>query len=213
MFIRCVNGKSHLLEPVGLNDVDIKRAAITLSQAFQNNPLIEYFIPDKSQRKDALLRITKYMVRSGLLCGRLYASSDNLEGIAVCLPSDRSDLNLWQILRVKGVLVSIMKHVKVFRTLLSYESFASNLQDRLAPSKHWYLNIIGIDPQLQGKGHGGILLRSMFYQMDKEQIPCYLETHEEATVSMYRHYGFEVLETGVVPCSDVRYWAMLRNAQ
>ena len=53
----------------------------------------------------------------------------------------------------------------------------------------------------------------MFNQMDREQLPCYLETHEEASVSMYRHFGFEVVETGIVPRSAVRYWAMLRNAR
>lgn len=192
---------------------DIALAAVILSRAFQTNPLIEYFIPDKSRRKDALPEITKFMVLSGLVCGRLYAFSDNLEGIGVCLHSDRADLSLRQILRVKGVLLPIIKHVNVFRKLLSYESFASNLRGRLAPSKHWYLNIIGVDPQHQGKGYGGILLRSMFNHVDKEQLPCYLETHEEATVSMYRHYAFEVIETGLVPCSDVRYWAMLRDTQ
>lgn len=205
--------KSTLLDPVGLNEGDIARAALILSRAFQKNPLMEYFVPDKSRRIDVLPEIMKFVVRSGLVCGRIYTSSDNLEGIAVCLPSESSDLSLWQILRVKGVLLTIIKHGKVFGKLLSYESFSSKVRDRLAPSKHWYLNVIGIDPVHQGKGFGGILLRSMFNHVDKEQLPCYLETHEEATVSMYQHYGFEVVGTGAVPCSEVRYWAMLRNAQ
>ena len=205
--------KASLLEPVCLNEGDIERAAITLSQAFHSNPLIEYFIPDISKRKDVLPEITKYMVRRGLATGRVYASSDNLEGIAVCVPSERADLSLWQILRVKGVLLLLLKHAKVFWKLLSYESFATNIRNRLAPSKHWHLNIIGVDPQLQGKGHGSILLKSMLHQIDKEQLPCYLEVHEEKTVVMYRHYGFAVVGTGVLSGSDVRYWAMLRDVE
>ena len=207
------SGKSYLLDPVGLGKGDIGRAAATLSRAFQNNPLFEYFIPDKSRRKELLPVISKLVIRTGLLYGRVYANSCNFEGIAVCLPSERADLSSWQMLRVKGLLLSIMKLGKVFGKLRSYESFVSNSRDRLAPSRHWYLNIIGIDPEHQGKGYGSILLRSMFNHADSEQLPCYLETHEEATVSMYRHYGFEVLETGIVPRSAVRYWAMLRNAR
>ena len=75
------------------------------------------------------------------------------------------------------------------------------------------LQTVGVDPQFQGKGYAGKLLRSMFARIDEEGLPCYLETLDEANIQLYEHFGFTVVERSTVPETKLTNWAMLREAQ
>lgn len=87
------------------------------------------------------------------------------------------------------------------------------MHKRLAPFKHWFLQTIGVDPQFQRKGYAGKLLRPMFARMDKEGLPCYLETLDEQNIQLYEHFGFKVVEKATIPKTSLTSWAMLREVQ
>jgi len=84
---------------------------------------------------------------------------------------------------------------------------------RLAPFKHWFLQAIGVDPQFQGRGYAGRLLRQMLARIDEAGLPCYLETLEEQNVQLYEHFGFTVAEKSAIPETNLTNWAMLRKAR
>jgi len=87
----------------------------------------------------------------------------------------------------------------------------SRIHRRHAPSRYWLLHIIGVDPDFQGKGYAATLLRPMLARIDEEQLPCYLDTEDEKNVPLYQHYGFKILEEAIIPRTEVRLWAMLRE--
>jgi len=91
--------------------------------------------------------------------------------------------------------------------------YIDTVHKRLAPFEHWFLQTIGVDPQFKGKGYAGRLLRSMLARIDEEGLPCYLETLNEANVSLYEHFGFRVLEKSTIPGTNLTNWAMLREVQ
>jgi ribosomal protein S18 acetylase RimI-like enzyme len=82
---------------------------------------------------------------------------------------------------------------------------------RLAPFKHTYLQSLGVDPQFQGEGHAGKLLKHMLSRLDSTHMPCYLETAEEHNVRLYKHFGFRVVDESNVPGTSLTNWAMLRK--
>ena len=94
-----------------------------------------------------------------------------------------------------------------------FGEYIDAVHKRLAPFEHWFLQIIGIDPQFKGKGHAGRLLRAMFARIDEEGLPCYVETLNEANVPLYEHFGFRVLEKSTIPETKLTNWAMLREVQ
>ena len=51
----------------------------------------------------------------------------------------------------------------------------------------------------------------MLSNIDEEGLPCYLETEGEKNVSMYQHFGFEVVDEFVVPNTQDKLVAMLRQ--
>jgi len=76
---------------------------------------------------------------------------------------------------------------------------------------HWYLMVIGVDPMYQGRGYASALIKPTLAQIDREHLPCYLETNNERNVPIFEHYGFKVVEAGIIPGTNVSHWAMLRE--
>ena len=59
---------------------------------------------------------------------------------------------------------------------------------------HWYLAILGTDPDHQRRGHGDTLVRPMTDRADQQGVGCYLESSKESNVPYYRRFGFEVVD-------------------
>jgi GNAT superfamily N-acetyltransferase len=57
---------------------------------------------------------------------------------------------------------------------------------------HWYLAIIGSDPDVRGKGYGQVLMQSRLDRCDAEHAPAYLESSNPDNVPYYQRFGFEI---------------------
>jgi ribosomal protein S18 acetylase RimI-like enzyme len=87
-----------------------------------------------------------------------------------------------------------------------------DLHRRLVPYVHWYLQIIGVDPAYQGQGFSSRLLRPVLERIDRERMPCYLETNSGKNVAIYRRSGFELVSEDKMPGTELTVFAMLRKA-
>lgn len=194
-----------------LNKSHIKPAVEVLTRAFRNYSLLMYFFPDELERERIAPYFFHYILSYGVRHGEIYATSPNLEGVAVWLTSDNYPMTFWRSIRSVPLSIifglgraggSKMKHTG---------EYIDTVHKRLAPFKHWFLQTIGVAPQFQGKGYAGKLLRAMFTRIDEEGLPCYLETLDETNVRLYEHFGFKVIEKSVIPETKLTIWAMLRE--
>lgn len=80
---------------------------------------------------------------------------------------------------------------------------------RHVPSGHLFLEFIGVILELQGKVYAGILLTPMLAMIERQHMPCYLDTELEKDVTIYRCYGFRVVEGIKFPGTEIRSWGML----
>ena len=94
----------------------------------------------------------------------------------------------------------------------SYGRFVDNLHRKLVPYPHCYLQIIGVDPAHQGRGFSSRLLRPVLERIDRERMPCYLETNAGKNVAIYRRFGFEVVSEDKMPGMEMTTFAMLRKS-
>lgn len=85
-----------------------------------------------------------------------------------------------------------------------------SIHSEILSGRHIYLSTIGIDKEHRGKGLASVLMAPGLEMADREKLPCYLDTHNEQNIGLYRRYGFEVVHEGTIPGSDVRHWAMIR---
>jgi len=57
---------------------------------------------------------------------------------------------------------------------------------------HWYVSVLGVEPDLHGEGIGATLLASLFERVRASPAPIYLECDRPASVAFYRNHGFEI---------------------
>ena len=194
-----------------LTEVQAKPAAEMLACAFLDNPGLIYYYPDASERRGKSFHFLRWMICYGCLYGEAYATSPNLEGVAVWLPSEKVHMTAWRIVRSGGLSMMLKLGRKSASQVISAGNYMTSIHKRHAPFRHWYLYGLGVNPEHQGKGHASSLLKAMFVRIDKEGLPCYLETQNERNVPIYQHYGFKVVEESVIPGTEVTNWAMLRE--
>jgi len=186
---------------VRLNETHTEQAAEQLARAFRNYPTFVYVYPDAGERQSRLPHFFKSMVHKGLLQGEVYATTPAMEGVSVWLPP--------------GIPGGLSKVFEVDRE--AYERFAYygqcvyTVRQKHAPAQHWFLELIGVVPESQGRGNAGRLLRPMLDRIDREGLPCYLDTEIDDNVALYQHFGFKVVDDMIVPRTEVRSWGMLRE--
>ena len=75
----------------------------------------------------------------------------------------------------------------------------------------WYLEIIGVDPAVQGRGIGTALIQHGMERAQADGLPAFLETSVEGNVAYYERLGFRVVEEGDAPLGGPHVWFMRRD--
>jgi ribosomal protein S18 acetylase RimI-like enzyme len=194
-----------------LTKAQIKPAAEVLGRAFQDYPMSAYFMPDEAKRRKKQPAIYRMLVRSGIKYGEVYATSSKLEGAAVWFSSDSRRESFWGHFISGQFLALLMAGREVTKRQRVFGEYAAAVRQRHVPFRHWYLQLLGVDPAYQGKGYAGALLKPMLARADRERVSCFLETQLEKNVALYEHFGFRVVEEWLIPGSNVKSWAMVRG--
>jgi ribosomal protein S18 acetylase RimI-like enzyme len=117
----------------------------------------------------------------------------------------------WRILTSGAIWQAIRIGIKPLRKIHSCERYIAKKHEELMPGKHWYLVVLAVDPPHQGKGYASKLLNEMLSYIDKDGLPCYVETEGDNNVSMYKHFGFQVIDKFIIPKTTDEMVAMLRQ--
>ena len=194
-----------------LTKAQVKPAAEMLARAFHNYPLFRYYFPEELERKKITSYFLSLAIYSGIRYGEIYATSLNMEGVAIWLPSDNYPVNIWKL--VRSVPISVIFGFGRYGggRMRQLGEYVDVVHQRLSPFRHWFLQVIGVDPQFQGKGCAGKLLRPMLARIDEEGLSCYLETLDEHNVALYEHFNFTVIDKSTIPGTNLTNWAMLRE--
>ena len=199
-------------EIVPLKSSDFAIASEHLSAAFSQDPLISYFLPeDTAAKRRALRHLSRAFLNFAQSYGHIYTTAGEPKGVAIWLPpeaSQRTLSQLWQAV-TSGLIVSpLYMHWPRIMDFISLVNREVQLHDKFAPEPHWYLGMLGVSPNCQGQGIGGMLLQPVLEQADCAKMPCYLETTTPSAVRFYQRHGFEVVHQEMFAGHD--YWAMKR---
>ncbi len=200
---------------VALDKRHVKAAAAVLARAFQDDPLLGYALSDRSEMKRGdPSPLIEYILSYCIRYGEVHATSTNLEGVAGWLTSDSYPMTPWKVIRsVPPSVILGLSRGGVTSRMRKAGACLDATHARLAPFRHWFLQIVGVDPRFQGKDCAGRLLRPMFSRIDEERLPCYVETLDEKNVRLYEHFGFELLDESEIPGTGICSWSMLRKAR
>ncbi len=203
---------SKIPQIVLLADEQILAAGEVLARAFFNDPLCVYTQPDPEARMSQFSWLFTQLVREGVRQGSVYTNTriDRPDGIAVWMPPQASEPTAEVAV---GSEMDQMGHhfTEAYRRFTEAYRHFEHIHHQWMAGPHWYLALLGVSPRCQGRGLGGALITPVLQRADQEGLPCYLETFVSANVPFYEHRGFQVVEAGVEPQSQVAFWAMKRE--
>lgn len=198
-------------ESVALKPADLERATRVLSLAFHDDPGVVWLLPNEGQRRRLLYWNHKKFLQYGLQAGHVFTTPGSVDGIATWLPPERPMMSLIDAVRLGLLALPFKASPLQFVRFTAMMSMFEKLHKQDAPKRHWYLNVLGVDPDHQGQGVGGRLIAPILEQADRDRLPCYVETGKEINVTFYQKHGFDVLKEGNLPLGGPRWWTMLRE--
>jgi ribosomal protein S18 acetylase RimI-like enzyme len=202
---------SHDPYPIRLSKDQIEPASEMLVRSFFADPKLAHILPDEEARREKGRHLFAFELRYGRRYGRVYATSPNLEGVAVWLPSKKAEITLWRAIMSGGMALQRGLGKEAMDRLLTFSGQVDSYHKKHLPTPHCYLFFIGVDPRHQGQGHGGKLIRPMLEELDEKCMACYLNTQNEENIGLYEHFGFRVVEQVTLPGSTIVHTGMIRD--
>ena len=188
---------------------DLETLADSLARAFHDDPGWAHLLPDASDRTERLLRFFAAELRGlGMPHGSVWTTED-VGGAAVWMPPDAWRVPVATTLREVVPMARVFgRHLRVaFRSRLRMEG----RHPRKPP--HWYLAIMGVAPERQGRGLGAALMRPILDRLDAERAPAYLESSTPRSRALYERNGFRVTGEMNLPSNGPPLWLMWREPQ
>jgi ribosomal protein S18 acetylase RimI-like enzyme len=184
---------------------DIPRLQAMLAEAFFDDPVFSWLIPEDGKRRARLRHYFGIELRHYALPHGHVWTTDDLAGAMLGLPPGK-----W--------------HVPLRTTLLHGTAFGIRIPKaaRLGAAmewhhmrhirhRHYYVRDIGVHPDTQGRGLGSGLMRPLLDRCDEEGLPAYIEASSERSAALYERLGFQHIEELRVSSSPP-LWLMLRPA-
>ena len=199
-------------------DVDHMRAGeepaviAALARAFYDDPLFGFFVPNLLKQMKSLMSFMSSGVKDARPFGDVWVAhaDGKVAGAAVWLPPGayprgaRRDLMTY--VRTMPTLVYSGKRIGRAVALLG----AVDKAHHELHGPHYYLAILGTDPEFQRTGAGSAVLAPVLERCDTEGLPAYLETQKEANIAYYARHRFNLVQKlEVAGCPPV--WTLLRE--
>jgi ribosomal protein S18 acetylase RimI-like enzyme len=170
-------------------------------------PVFQYVVPDNSLDSNCLLpnrarenlrvvklrHVFRFILRIAALQGEIVAPTRGIEAIAIWTRSDKARLSVTGALRAGFLALPIEVGLQTTRRLLKLVKQKQAQRRKLLEGQYHLLDMLGVDPGLQGKGYGRVLIEAKLDELDHTHEQCYLETSDVRNIEYYRRHGFDLV--------------------
>lgn len=200
-----------MFRPEPLDPADVSETAWVLARAFRDNPGMLAILPGTTEdvRLSKLGPCMDGFTRSVIRYGFVEVVKDQGKVVAAALsfrPGEFPPPFYATVIQAKGPLLAGLP------TALRTARIDHEMRKRHPHYRHYYLWILGVEPERQGQGLGSVLLRSLSARAEADGVPCYLETDKPTSVKIYERHGYQVVSEDILPPVDLKLWFMNRPA-
>nr|MDO8109373.1 GNAT family N-acetyltransferase [Candidatus Sigynarchaeota archaeon] len=188
---------------------DLSRLAQTCAEAFIDYPLHAYAVPERTEREKLLPSYFKVMVRYGFKFGDMYATSENLEGVAIYIHPESGPITTWRW--VQCGMLGFMHECGSAAMKRYNQAIApiEMLKKKHAPPPFTYLGYLAVEPRSQNRGYASKLVKPMLDHLAEKKMACYLETFKPKNEEFYNRLGFKTVEKFPLPGTDLTVISLL----
>lgn len=187
---------------------DASRIVAVLARAFDDDPFVNWMALQDRRRARRIYDAMDLALRMVSNYREIY-TTEAIHGAALWAPPGAWRTNLLSQVRYLPAAIRISG----WRRMWMVGSGLDAVERKHPEEPHYYLWVLGTDPDYQGRGIGTQLLEPVLAQCDRDRMPAYLESSKERNVPFYEHNGFEVLECFQVPNGGPPLWLMWREPQ
>src|SRR5579875_782360 len=164
---------------------DIPALAGTMAQAFFDDPVMAWLLPDAGRRRSRLRHYFDLELRLvGLARGEVWTTEGG-QAAAIATPPDRWALP-WAVAVRHGLAFT-----RAFGMRLPLAAALLQLMEHHhLREAHFYLPYIGVAPASQGQGLGTRVLGPTLSKCDELNLPAYLEATSPRNAALYERLGF-----------------------
>ncbi|MEO1791008.1 MAG: GNAT family N-acetyltransferase [Cyanobacteria bacterium J06629_19] len=186
-------------------------AAEALGAAFVQDPFMSHVFPNNETRERQLTRLFATVLQCSDRNGGTEVASTK-EGALAWISGKNFPLSTVSQIQSGLIWTPFTMGLSAFGRLISHESYCEH-QVALRASKGFaYLWVLGIHPCARGKGLAKDLVFSALARMKKEgHSACWVRTDSEKNLSFYQHLGFEKIDSGIAPKSQLPYWLFAKE--
>ncbi len=191
---------------------DLKKCAYLMARAFHDDPSIRHLLGGTEQGHNDWKYF--YTVVKSVFGKCIMISNDNeINDLLILFPPTLKAVPTVPFFINGGVkLPALFKKGLLVRSL-KYETNCKRIKEKIISKDTWYCMCFVVNPKFQGKGRGSRLIKSAINALDNYNIPIYLETHKSINVDIYKHLGFEVKSTVMIPNTVIVQYGMLYRAR
>ena len=165
---------------------------------------------DSGSSKEAMIKYIDYSIKEGEQYGKIVIPESHEFGVSVWAKPINEKLEKEKNKQKK---IFISDHMGQ-GSLETYDSIVKFMWEKAIPlidENSWYLSIIGILPEFQGRGLGAGLVVNILEKTDRLRIPTYVETFTSKNITFYNRLGYKTVEDFHEPTTDAKYWLMIRD--
>jgi GNAT superfamily N-acetyltransferase len=165
---------------------DADQLSQTLARAFFDDPLICFLL---GERTAMMPRLFRALFRLALPYGACDVTA-GYEAAALWRPPGRWHTPFYRYV-ING---PELQFPRIFGLggIVRAVSALNYIEKQHPKEPHYYLQVIGTDPQQQAKGFGGVVMRRQLTIADRTGMPAYLESSKERNIPVYQSFGFQV---------------------
>jgi len=163
---------------------EMAHAIAAIVAAFITDPIARFAWPSPHDYLRAMPLATREFAGGSFEHGTAYVSAD-FSGTALWLPPGVHPNGA----ALEGLFRETAKPQHLDDLLATFDA----MEQWHPEESHWYLPMIGVEPNAQGKGLGAELMRHAVARCDQEGALAYLESSNPRNISLYLRYGFEVM--------------------
>lgn len=193
-----------------------KPIATAIYNAFQAEPFYLAIARARENQveseKEVLIKYFDFAIEEAKQYGLFYTLDKQAVGASIWLKPNSPQLNKQQNEAKK----SFLKNQFGEKSLAIYQEMAALMNEKeanLVGDDWWYLSILAVAKNQQGKGLGKALMQPILAQTDALGVTTYLETFTEGNLHFYGKLGYEVAVEYFEPLLEKTCWILVRKVK
>jgi GNAT superfamily N-acetyltransferase len=166
---------------------ELPAAVETLARAFYADPVWSWAFPDSDRRPEQLRAVWGLVAKAAVGYGSAWLTGD-CAAVALWIPPGKPELLPVDEERLAGFMTELLGDGAA-RVLETFERFEAAHPEG---DPHYYLSLLGTNPDCRGQGLGMGLLAATLERIDAEGAPAFLESSNPVNTPRYERLGFSV---------------------